>query len=259
MPKRVRLQWSACRSSNVFPTSAKDAAPTSSMRWPRRSARVPGVRVLDVQSDATHNRSVFTLAGDRRGPGRRRSQALRGRALPPSTCARTRASTRAWARSTSCPFIPIEGVTMAECVALAKAVAADVAARFALPIYLYEDASANPARKNLEDIRRGEFEGLAAKMAQPAWAPDFGPAAPHAERRRLGHRRAHAAHRLQHQPRHQPARRRQEDCRRHSHEQRRPALRQGHGHPARRPRHRAGVDEPHQLREDADLSACSTW
>ena len=64
------------------------------------------------------------------------------------------------------PFIPIDGVTMAECVALAKVVAADVASRFTLPIYLYEDASANPARKNLEDIRRGEFEGLAAKMAQ---------------------------------------------------------------------------------------------
>jgi glutamate formiminotransferase / 5-formyltetrahydrofolate cyclo-ligase len=77
------------------------------------------------------------------------------------------------------PFIPIEGVTMAACVELAKAVAADVAARFSLPVYLYEDASSNPARKNLEDIRRGEFEGLAAKMTQPAWLPDYGPATPH--------------------------------------------------------------------------------
>jgi glutamate formiminotransferase len=77
------------------------------------------------------------------------------------------------------PFIPIDGVTMADCVTLAKSVAAEVAARFQLPIYLYEDASPNPARRNLEDIRRGEFEGLAAKMAKPEWAPDFGPAAPH--------------------------------------------------------------------------------
>ena len=77
------------------------------------------------------------------------------------------------------PFIPIDGVTMAECVALAKSIAADVASRFSLPIYLYEDASSNPERKNLEDIRRGEFEGLAAKMAKPGWAPDFGPAVPH--------------------------------------------------------------------------------
>src|SRR5262249_37260857 len=69
--------------------------------------------------------------------------------------------------------------TMADCVALAKNVGAAVANRFGVPVYLYEEASNNPARKNLEDIRRGEFEGLAAKMAQPGWAPDFGPNAPH--------------------------------------------------------------------------------
>ena len=69
---------------------------------------------------------------------------------------------------------------MAECVALAKDVGAAIAERFQVPVFLYEEASANPARKNLEDIRRGEFEGLAAKMASAGWAPDFGPATPHA-------------------------------------------------------------------------------
>src|SRR5262249_61555724 len=77
------------------------------------------------------------------------------------------------------PFVPIEGVTMNECVALAKDVGAEVASRFGVPVYLYEEASTNPARRNLEDIRRGEFEGLAAKMASPGWAPDYGPATPH--------------------------------------------------------------------------------
>jgi glutamate formiminotransferase len=77
------------------------------------------------------------------------------------------------------PFVPIEGVTMAECVTLAKEVGAEVARRFGVPVYLYEDASTNPARKNLEDIRRGEFEGLAGKMAAKEWAPDFGPSVPH--------------------------------------------------------------------------------
>src|SRR5206468_1958253 len=77
------------------------------------------------------------------------------------------------------PFVPIEGATMADCVALAKKVGATVADRFKVPVFLYEDASTNPARKNLEDIRRGEFEGLAAKMADRAWKPDFGPATPH--------------------------------------------------------------------------------
>jgi len=77
------------------------------------------------------------------------------------------------------PFVPIEGVTMAQCVELARRVAAAVAQRFGVPVFLYEEASTNPARKNLEDIRRGEFEGLAAKMVAPEWKPDFGPAAPH--------------------------------------------------------------------------------
>jgi glutamate formiminotransferase len=55
-----------------------------------------------------------------------------------------------------------------------------VADRLGIPVYLYEDASSNPLRRNLEDIRRGEFEGLAQKMASPGWAPDFGPGQPHA-------------------------------------------------------------------------------
>ena len=69
---------------------------------------------------------------------------------------------------------------MADCVALAKEVGSEVAERFRLPVFLYEEASANPLRKNLEDIRRGEFEGLGAKMATAGWAPDYGPAQPHA-------------------------------------------------------------------------------
>jgi glutamate formiminotransferase len=77
------------------------------------------------------------------------------------------------------PFVPLEGATMADCVALARAVAADVAARHAVPVYLYEEAATEPTRRNLEDIRRGEFEGLAGKMASPGWTPDFGPASPH--------------------------------------------------------------------------------
>jgi glutamate formiminotransferase len=68
---------------------------------------------------------------------------------------------------------------MADCVALARKVGAEIARRFDVPVFLYEEAASDPARRNLEDIRRGEFEGLAAKMATPAWAPDFGPASPH--------------------------------------------------------------------------------
>src|SRR5687767_1601660 len=139
---------------------------------------VPGLRVLDVQSDASHNRSVFTLAGDadamRAGIPKLFEGALKAIDL------RTHKGEHPRLGAVDVvPFIPIDGVTMDACVQLAKSVAADVASRFSLPVYLYEEASSNPARKNLEDIRRGEFEGLAAKMAQQAWAPDYGPSAPH--------------------------------------------------------------------------------
>jgi glutamate formiminotransferase len=140
---------------------------------------IPGMRVLDVQSDATHNRSVFTLAGTAEGLAAGIPALFEGAIAAIDLRTHQGEHPRMGAVDVV-PFIPIDGVTMAECVKLAKAVAADVAQRFALPVYLYEEASANPARKNLEDIRRGEFEGLATKMAQPAWAPDFGPAAPHA-------------------------------------------------------------------------------
>ena len=139
---------------------------------------VPGLRVLDVQSDATHNRSVFTLAGTAAGMTAGIPKLFEGAIAAIDLRTHEGEHPRLGAVDVV-PFIPIDGVTMAECVTLAKSVAADVAARFGVPIYLYEDASTNASRKNLEDIRRGEFEGLAAKMAQPAWAPDFGPAAPH--------------------------------------------------------------------------------
>ncbi len=139
---------------------------------------VPGLRVLGVQSDASHNRSVFTLAGDAAALAAGVPKLFEG-ALAAIDLRSHRGEHPRMGAVDVVPFIPIEGVTMAECVTLAKTVAADVAARFSVPMFLYEEASANPGRKNLEDIRRGEFEGLAAKMAQPAWAPDYGPLSPH--------------------------------------------------------------------------------
>jgi glutamate formiminotransferase len=139
---------------------------------------VQGLRVLDVQSDATHNRSVLTLAGD----------ATSLREAIPLLVARTMAAVDLRTHRGEhprlgavdvVPFIPIAEATMADCVTLARAVGRDVGERLGVPVYLYEEAASSPARRNLEDIRRGEFEGLAEKMARPEWAPDFGPAAPH--------------------------------------------------------------------------------
>jgi glutamate formiminotransferase / 5-formyltetrahydrofolate cyclo-ligase len=139
---------------------------------------VPGLRVLDVQSDPAHNRSVFTLAGDAAAMTAGIPQLFEGAIAAVDLTTHKGEHPRLGAVDVT-PFIPIDGITMAECVALAKSIAQDVASRFSLPIYLYEEASADPLRKNLEDIRRGEFEGLAAKMARPGWAPDYGPAVPH--------------------------------------------------------------------------------
>ena len=140
---------------------------------------VPGVRLLDYSSDASHNRSVFTLAGDA-APLKAAILAMYEQALAHIDLRTHQGEHPRLGAVDVVPFVPIEGVTMAQCVELARDVAGEVASRFGVPIYLYEDASNDPARKNLEDIRRGEFEGLAAKMASKGWAPDFGPSAPHA-------------------------------------------------------------------------------
>jgi glutamate formiminotransferase len=144
----------------------------------RAVGSVPGVRLLDRSSDASHNRTVLTIAGE--------ATALRAAALALYAHAIEAIDLRAHQGEHPrigavdvLPFVPLEGATMADCVALAREVAADVARRHGLPAYLYEEAATAPSRRNLEDIRRGEFEGLASKMASAEWAPDFGPAAPH--------------------------------------------------------------------------------
>jgi glutamate formiminotransferase len=139
---------------------------------------VPGVRLLDYSSDASHNRSVFTFVGDA-GSVEAAVLAIFARAVAGIDLRTHRGEHPRVGAVDVVPLVPIEGVTMADCVALAQKVGAAVADRYGVPVYLYEEASANPARRNLEDIRRGEFEGLAAKMQSPGWTPDYGPAAPH--------------------------------------------------------------------------------
>jgi glutamate formiminotransferase / 5-formyltetrahydrofolate cyclo-ligase len=143
------------------------------------ACRVPGVAVLDHSSDPSHNRSVITLAGD--APGLRQAVlALVDTAVASIDLRSHRGEHPRMGAVDVVPFIPIDGVDMAACVALAREVGAAVSERAGVPVFLYEEAATSPARRNLEDIRRGEFEGLTAKMAKPEWAPDFGPAAPHA-------------------------------------------------------------------------------
>ena len=140
--------------------------------------RATGVRLLDVKPDAAHNRCVYTFAGERASV-KAAVRALFDCALPRIDLRQHTGEHPRVGAVDVVPFVPIEGVTMADCVALAKEVGAEIAAAFNLPIFLYEDAASTPERRNLEDIRRGEFEGLTAKLARPEWKPDFGPSAPH--------------------------------------------------------------------------------
>jgi glutamate formiminotransferase len=139
---------------------------------------VAAVRLLDRSSDEAHNRSVLTFAGQAPAV----QQAVMALFAAAIDLIDLRTHTGAHPRLGAVdvvPFIPLEGATMAHCVALAAETASMVATRFQLPVYLYEEAAATPGRHNLADIRRGEFEGLATKMASPGWAPDYGPSRPH--------------------------------------------------------------------------------
>jgi glutamate formiminotransferase len=139
---------------------------------------VPGVILLDHSSDAAHNRSVFTLVGGTRDL-RHAVLALFDRAVAEIDLrAHIGVHPRIGAVDVV-PFVPLEDATMPECAVLARETGAEVAARYGVPVYLYGDAATVPTRRSLEDVRRGQFEGLAAKMARPEWQPDFGPLAPH--------------------------------------------------------------------------------
>jgi glutamate formiminotransferase len=139
---------------------------------------VPGVRLLDVSSDTSHNRSVLTLVGDAAAL-RSGVVALFEAAVPRIDLRTHRGEHPRMGAVDVVPFIPIRGASVEECVALSREVGAEVAGRFGIPVYLYEDSATAENRRNLADIRKGQFEGFAAKMQDAAWKPDFGPAQPH--------------------------------------------------------------------------------
>jgi glutamate formiminotransferase len=216
----------------------------------RRDPRHSGVRLLDYSSDPSHNRSVFTLAGDA-GSIKTATMALFEQAVASIDLRNHHGEHPRLGAVDVVPFVPIEGVTMKECVALALDVAASVAERFGVPIYLYEEASTNPLRKNLEDIRRGEFEGLGQKMTQAGWAPDFGPPVPHpsAGASVVGARMPLIAYNINLQTDRLDVARRSPPP---SGKQRGLRYVKAMGI-ALEARHRSGVDEPDELREDSNL------
>ena len=138
----------------------------------------PGVVLLDRTSDVDHNRSVLTFLGEGEALVAAMT-ALVGAALDAIDLRKHAGAHPRLGAVDVIPFVPVRGATTADCVALAKTLGRTLADRYGLPVYLYEDAASRPDRQNLANIRKGEFEGLAKKMEDPAWKPDFGPSAPH--------------------------------------------------------------------------------
>src|ERR1700686_5030015 len=136
--------------------------------------KVPGVYLLDREMDSDHNRCVITLVGE---PEAIQEAAIRGvgKALELIDLTKHQGAHPRMGAADVVPFIPIDGVTLEDCVAMARHFAAEISKRFKIPVYLYEAAASTPERQNLENIRRGQFEGIRADIAtNPARKPDFG-------------------------------------------------------------------------------------
>jgi glutamate formiminotransferase / formiminotetrahydrofolate cyclodeaminase len=141
--------------------------------------KMDGVYLLDREMDADHNRCVITLVGDEEAI---QEAAIRGvgKASELIDLNHHQGAHPRMGAADVVPFIPIDGVTIEDCVAMARHVGVEIWKRYQIPVYLYEAAAATPERQNLENIRRGQFEGIRADIAtNPARKPDFGEARVH--------------------------------------------------------------------------------
>lgn len=138
-----------------------------------------GVKVLSVSPDADHNRTVITFVG---GPEQVKRAAIRGAEAASKLIDLTqhRGNHPRMGAVDVIPFIPISGCDMKDCVTLAREVGEAIGETLSIPVFLYEEAATRPDRRNLADVRRGEFEGLREQIGRnPNRAPDFGPEAIH--------------------------------------------------------------------------------
>jgi len=136
--------------------------------------KTEGVKLLDYSPDKDHNRVVVTVIGEPESVKRAMVEAC-GIALQEIDLTKHKGEHPRMGAVDVVPFIPIKNFTMEEAVALAKEAAKEMAEKYNLPIYLYEKAATSPARENLANIRKGEFEGFSEKIKLPEWKPDFGP------------------------------------------------------------------------------------
>ena len=134
---------------------------------------VPGVTLIDYSSDASHNRSVFTFLGD---PEQVMEAAFRfaQHAVEKIDLRVHEGEHPRMGAVDVIPFVPIRDMDMAECVELSKKLGERLANELDLPVFLYEESASAPHRKNLAAIRKGQFEGMAQKVLEDQWHPDFG-------------------------------------------------------------------------------------
>ncbi len=137
-----------------------------------------GVKLLDYSNDEDHNRLVVTVVGEPEALKEAVIEAI-GVAVKLIDLNHHQGQHPRMGAADVVPFIPIKGCTMDEAIALSKEVGARVAEAYNLPVFLYEKSASAPHRENLAAIRKGEFEGMAEKIHQPEWKPDFGPAERH--------------------------------------------------------------------------------
>lgn len=136
---------------------------------------VAEVKLLDVDPGADTNRTVFTFVGAPSGVAEAAFQAAR-KAYELIDMSKHKGAHPRMGAMDVCPFVPVSGVTMEDCVAIAKRVGQRLGEELEVPVYLYEFAATSPERQSLAEIRAGEYEALEAKLADPKWRPDFGPA-----------------------------------------------------------------------------------
>jgi glutamate formiminotransferase len=139
---------------------------------------VPGVRLADIHSDPDHHRSVFTFLGPPAAV-EAAALALAEAAVGAIDMRRHQGVHPRIGALDVLPFVPLRGLTMAEAVAVARRAGRALAARLHVPVYFYGEAATSPPRRRLAALRRGGFEGLAQRLADPAWSPDAGPPRPH--------------------------------------------------------------------------------
>jgi len=155
--------FSEGRDKNILDAIAKEIESTEN------------VKLLDVDPGAATNRTVFTFAGEPNAVCDAAFKAIR-KASELIDMAKHKGEHPRMGATDVCPFIPISSVTIEECVALANRLGKRVGDELGIPVYLYEYAATSPQRKNLADIRKGEYEGLQEKLNDKNWKPDFGEA-----------------------------------------------------------------------------------